>query len=141
MEDKEQNLVISANSIKVETNIDIGDTQEAPRDGQVHQHEEAMEVDNDDEEEENEQCSEEDGIESSQSTQPKRTVTEDDVIRLNEDRWPNVNGVFDAEGEWHDWNNITFSYSYDNSELIILPYTVCIVNLSGQQIATETSST
>lgn len=69
-----------------------------------------------------------------------RIVEEEDVIRLNEERWPNVNGVYDAQGEWHDWNDLTYSYSYDNSELIILPYTVCIINLPGQQYVTESSS-
>lgn len=69
-----------------------------------------------------------------------RIITEEDVIRLNEQRWPNVNGVYDSQGEWHDWNDLTYSYSYDNSELIILPYTVCIINLPGQQYVTESSS-
>lgn len=64
---------------------------------------------------------------------------EQDVIRLNEEKWPNVNGVYDAQGEWHDWNELTYSFSYDNSELIILPYTVCIINLPGQQYVTDSS--
>lgn len=73
--------------------------------------------------------------------QPKevKEVTQEDVTRLNEERWPNVNGVYDAEGEWHDWSDITYSYSYENSELIIWPYTVCIINLPGQQYVTEST--
>lgn len=65
---------------------------------------------------------------------------EEDVIKLNEERWPNVNGVYDAQGEWHDWNDITYNYSYDNSELTILPYTVCIINLHGDRYVTEEPS-
>lgn len=65
---------------------------------------------------------------------------EQDVNRLSEEKWPNVNGVYDAQGEWHDWNDLTYSYSYENTELIILPYTVCIVNLIGQQYVTESTS-
>lgn len=55
------------------------------------------------------------------------------VSRLNDDKWPNVNGVYDAQGEWHDWNEMTYSYTYGETELIILPYTVCSINLSGSQ--------
>lgn len=65
---------------------------------------------------------------------------EEDVVRLGEEKWPYVNGVYDAQGEWHDWNEITYSYSYENSELIILPYTVCIVDLTGQQYVKESAS-
>jgi len=65
-----------------------------------------------------------------QSSPVKRNL-EEDVLRINEERWPNVNGVYDAQGEWHDWNDFTYSYSYENSELIILPYTVCTIHLSG----------
>lgn len=65
---------------------------------------------------------------------------EEDVIRINEEKWPNVNGVYDAQGEWHDWSELTYSYSYENSELIILPYTVCLINLPGQQYVTQSSS-
>lgn len=75
------------------------------------------------------------------SPKDKRPVTEEDIIRLNDERWPHVNGVYDAEGEWHDWNDITFSYSYENSELIILPYTVCVVSLPGQQFVAEPPTT
>ena len=65
---------------------------------------------------------------------------EEDVIKLKEDRWPEVNGVYDSDGEWHDWNELTYSYSYDNTELIILPYTVCFINLRGEQYVAESSS-
>lgn len=65
---------------------------------------------------------------------------EEDVIRLTEEEWPHVNGVYDSQGEWHDWSELTYGYSYENSELIILPYTVCIINLSGQQYVTESAS-
>lgn len=65
---------------------------------------------------------------------------EEDVVKISEERWPNVNGVYDADGEWHDWNELTYSYSYDKSDLIILPYTVCIVNLRGDQYVPEPSS-
>lgn len=71
------------------------------------------------------------------SNEVNQRNVEDDVIRLNDEKWPNVNGVYDAQGEWHDWNELTYSYSYENSELIILPYTVCIINLPGQQYVTE----
>lgn len=74
------------------------------------------------------------------SPKEKRPILEEDIVRLNEERWPNVNGVYDAEGEWHDWNDITFSYSYENSELIILPYTVCVVSLPGQQYVNESAT-
>lgn len=65
---------------------------------------------------------------------------EEDVTKMSEEKWPNVNGVYDAQGEWHDWNEITYSYSYENSELIILPYTVCLINLRGEQYVTEPTS-
>lgn len=68
----------------------------------------------------------------SQPSEAKLDIIES-VARLNGEKWPNVNGVYDAQGEWHDWNDITYSYSYDNSELIILPYTVCTINLQGCQ--------
>lgn len=68
----------------------------------------------------------------------ERNVDED-VMKISEERWPNVNGVYDADGEWHDWNELTYSYSYDKSELIILPYTVCIINLRGEQYVTEST--
>lgn len=83
--------------------------------------------------------------EEAESNEPEETKDkvernmEQDVIRLNEERWPNVNGVYDAQGEWHDWNDLTYSFSYDNSELIILPYTVCIISLPGQQFVTDSS--
>lgn len=64
---------------------------------------------------------------------------EEDVIKINEERWQNVNGVYDDQGEWHEWNELTYSYSYDK-ELIILPYTVCIINLRGEQCDTKLSS-
>jgi hypothetical protein len=70
----------------------------------------------------------------------KERNVEEDVKRMSEERWPNVNGVYDAQGEWHEWNEITYSYSYENSELIILPYTVCLINLCGQQYVTESTS-
>lgn len=57
---------------------------------------------------------------------------EEEVSKINSERWPNVNGVYDAQGEWHDWNELTYSYSYENSELIILPYTVCLIQLRGE---------
>lgn len=75
-----------------------------------------------------------------EQTQTVRPVTEEDVIRLNEERWPNVNGVYDAQGEWRDWNDMTYNFSYENSELIILPYTVCLISLPGQQYVTESVS-
>lgn len=65
---------------------------------------------------------------------------DEDVVRIESEKWPNVNGVYDAQGEWHDWNEITYSYSYENSELIILPYTVCIIDLTGEQFVKESSS-
>lgn len=61
----------------------------------------------------------------------KEEVKEEDVVRINEEKWPSVNGVYDAQGEWHDWNDLTYGHGYENSELIILPYTVCIINLYG----------
>lgn len=94
------------------------------------------------EEEEEKKIDGQDDSETKPEDQPspvKRNI-EEDVIRLSEDKWPNVNGVYDAQGEWHDWNDITYSFSYENSELIILPYTVCIINLPGQQYVTESSS-
>lgn len=81
--------------------------------------------------------------ENEQPTTPKREpkkIEEEDVIKLHEERWPNVNGVYDAQGEWHYWDDLTYSYSYENSELIILPYTVCLINLLGQQYVTESSN-
>lgn len=78
-------------------------------------------------------------VDLDQPSEPTRNI-EEDVIRLDEEKWPNVNGVYDAQGEWHDWNDLTYSYSYENSELIILPYTVCIINLPGQQYVKESSS-
>lgn len=70
----------------------------------------------------------------------KERNVEEDVTKMMEEKWPNVNGVYDAQGEWHDWNEITYSYSYENSELIILPYTVCLINLRGEQYVTESTS-
>lgn len=70
----------------------------------------------------------------------KERNIEEDVRKVSEEKWPNVNGVYDAQGEWHDWNEITYSYSYENSELIILPYTVCLINLHAGQYVTEPSS-
>lgn len=73
---------------------------------------------------------------------PRRNV-EEDVVKITEEKWPEVNGVYDPEGQWHDWNDITYSYSYDKTELIILPYTVCIIELHGgseQYVAESTGS-
>lgn len=70
----------------------------------------------------------------------KERNVEEDVTKMSEEKWPNVNGVYDAQGEWHNWNEITYSYSYENSELIILPYTVCLINLRGEQYVTESTS-
>jgi hypothetical protein len=70
----------------------------------------------------------------------KERNVEEDVTKMSEEKWPNVNGVYDAQGEWHEWNEITYSYSYENSELIILPYTVCLINLRGEQFVTESTS-
>lgn len=103
------------------------------KNGFVHHDEEAMDVD-DEKKEEGEP------VEGDSPVRPPRIIEEEEVIRLNEERWPNVNGVYDAQGEWHDWSELTYSYSYDNSELIILPYTACIINLPGQQYVTESSS-
>jgi len=72
----------------------------------------------------------------------KRDI-EADVIKLAQEKWPEMNGVYDGDGEWHDWNEITYGYSYNSQELIILPYTVCLLNLHGaeqQQCTTESSS-
>lgn len=90
------------------------------------------------EEEEEELGEHESGGDEEKEDKVERNM-EQDVIRLNEERWPNVNGVYDAQGEWHDWNDLTYSFSYDNSELIILPYTVCIISLPGQQFVTDSS--
>lgn len=66
---------------------------------------------------------------SEEEIKEKKEITTEDVVRINEEKWPGVNGVYDSQGEWHDWNDLTYSCGYDNSELIILPYTVCIINL------------
>lgn len=78
--------------------------------------------------------------EQDEPVKTSREITEEDVIRLTEEKWPHVNGVYDSQGEWHYWNELTYNYSYENSELIILPYTVCIINLPGQQYVTESAT-
>ncbi|KAG9510835.1 hypothetical protein GZH46_00610, partial [Fragariocoptes setiger] len=50
-------------------------------------------------------------------------ITEEEIRRINEEQWPYVNGTYDANGCWKDWNEITTGLSVDNNELIILPYT------------------
>lgn len=69
---------------------------------------------------------------------PVRNI-EEDAAKLTEEKWPEVNGVYDTDGEWHDWSEITYSYSYDK-ELIILPYTICFIKLLGEQYVTESST-
>lgn len=76
---------------------------------------------------------------SSPVADKKERNVDEDVIKINEEKWPNVNGVYDDQGEWHEWNELTYSYSYDK-ELIILPYTVCVINLRGEKCDTESSS-
>lgn len=88
----------------------------------------------------NEETVEQDDEPEEPEVKVKREISEEDITRLNEERWPNVNGVYDADGEWHDWNDITYSYGYENAELIILPYTVCVINSPVQQYVSESSS-
>lgn len=50
-----------------------------------------------------------------------------------------VTGCYDNKGEWRTWNELTYSYSYDDTELIILPYTVCVIKLFGHRFLNETT--
>lgn len=93
---------------------------------------------NENDQEQNQQEEQEDQ-QGDEEIKPSRNI-EEDVIKLTEEKWPHVNGVYDSQGEWHDWNELTYGYSYENSELIILPYTVCIINLPGQQYVSESAS-
>ena len=52
-------------------------------------------------------------------------ITECDVDRVLTEQWPGVNGQFDANRQWHHWNQVYSVPSSGNNLLHILPY-VCL---------------
>lgn len=69
-----------------------------------------------------------DDDESPRITRTIDEITEEDIHRINEEQWPYVNGMFDSKGQWRDWNELTVGLSYEDNELIILPYTACEIS-------------
>ncbi|XP_013414440.1 mediator of RNA polymerase II transcription subunit 26 [Lingula anatina] len=49
-------------------------------------------------------------------------VTDLTVERLNEERWPGINGNYDCDGEWNDWSKTISMPTYESETLHILPY-------------------
>ncbi|GIX90484.1 mediator of RNA polymerase II transcription subunit 26 [Caerostris extrusa] len=50
------------------------------------------------------------------------SVTDDDLNRLNNQRWEYVNGVYDCNGIWRSWQECTEQKSYTEESFQILPY-------------------
>jgi hypothetical protein len=50
-------------------------------------------------------------------------VTEENLRRLEEEKWEHVNGLHDAFGNWREWHEtLTMINPYDDEEFVILPY-------------------
>jgi len=62
-------------------------------------------------------CSVKEGQESS-----TLGVDENEVHKLCESKWEHVNGTYDSETEWREWNEMTSGVSYGGELIHILPY-------------------
>ena len=52
-----------------------------------------------------------------------KEVTEGMLIRLEQEEWEHVNGVYDSSNEWRTWDQpVTLSNDFDDSTFVILPY-------------------
>lgn len=50
-------------------------------------------------------------------------VTEEMVDKIADEHWDHVNGTYDCEGQWHEWNETTTQMNTQNDEVfVILPY-------------------
>ena len=50
-------------------------------------------------------------------------VTEEMLLRLDNEEWDHVNGLYDGQSEWRTWDQtVSFPNDFDQSTFIILPY-------------------
>ena len=83
--------------------------------------------DDDEEDDDFENVEDQEEEEGAGGYQPKE-VTEEMLHRIDTERWPHVNGIYDSQGRWREWHEtVTEVNPYDGQEFVILPYVDSLV--------------
>ncbi|XP_074599180.1 mediator of RNA polymerase II transcription subunit 26-like [Brevipalpus obovatus] len=60
---------------------------------------------------------------SHSSSHPESLVGESVVEKIASEKWPGVNGLYDSECEWCNWEDmVTLANSYTEQVIHVLPY-------------------